>query len=673
MSVQATSSPPRKREFRPEIEGLRVVAALLVAVFHIWVGGVSGGVDVFFVVSGFLITTTLLGQLARFKRVKVGQFLGRLATRLFPQALLVLIVTAVATWLFVPPSLRQRAYLEIASSALYFENWTLAFNSVDYLNREDPQSPVQHFWAMSIQGQFYLIWLAIFLIAGAIATLLNRNARTIVTSLLVATAAVSLTYSVWFTSVNQPFAYFSTFTRAWEFAAGGLAAIFITRITLPRMIAFFAGWVGLLGLVICGFVLPVASSFPGIVAMWPVCCALLILISGPSRETPGAANWLLGRKVMVWLGGLSYGFYLWHWVILTMMRYAFGRTQIGVKMGIAIIVMSFGLAWLSTRLLERPTLRFASTTDFSRRLTIGLATGTALVVGLASFSVVLVSETRAGQLQAASDSDPCFGARALAAAESNCAERSDASSLLPPQDLLLQDTGTAYACHTNPTDTRIDTCSLGSNSPDAVRIALVGNSHGAMLVPAIEPYLVEMNWRVDQFTGSPCVWAYSVADDECGGKLAEYDHALLEGEAYDYVLALGASSSGAGGADAQRRTWDAWTSLQERGTSVIVIEDNPRLPASVGDCVIHSTPAELVDAACEIDESAGYANGDPYYEVAAQMNISRVGTRDLYCVNEICPTVIGDVIVYRDIHHVTATYARSTGPELIERITAAMG
>lgn len=250
-----------KPTFRPEIEGLRAVAAVLVAIFHIWVGGVSGGVDVFFVVSGFLITTTLLKQIERHGKIRPLSFLGRLLRRLVPSALVVLTVTLAATWVFTPDALKERTFREITASSLYYENWALALSSVDYLNKEDPHTAVQHFWAMSTQGQFYVIWAALFFLAGLV--VINRGRRVKISLILIiGSTLTSFVYSIWLTSANQPFAYFSPFTRVWEFGLGAILAFVIARVSLGKLSSFILGWVGLIAVLICGFVLPVGSSFP---------------------------------------------------------------------------------------------------------------------------------------------------------------------------------------------------------------------------------------------------------------------------------------------------------------------------------------------------------------------------------------------------------------------------
>lgn len=162
---ERASAQSRASRFRPEIQGLRAVAALLVAVYHIWFDRVSGGVDVFFVVSGFLITDSLIREAEEKGRVSVLPYLTRLLTRLLPAAMLVLLAVSIACWFWLPQVRWDETLQEIWASAFYFQNWQLAVNAVDYLAQDAAASPVQHFWALSIQGQFYVLWPAMIALA----------------------------------------------------------------------------------------------------------------------------------------------------------------------------------------------------------------------------------------------------------------------------------------------------------------------------------------------------------------------------------------------------------------------------------------------------------------------------------------------------------------------------
>jgi peptidoglycan/LPS O-acetylase OafA/YrhL len=354
----ASRTPAKKK--RQEIEGLRTLAALLVAAYHIWFNKVSGGVDVFFVVTGFLITLTLVGQVRREGRIRPLAYLGRIARRVWPMGAVVLLVVLAMTVTITPEALRARNYAEAFASALYFENWFLAVNAVDYLNQHDPHTPVQHFWAMSLQGQFYVTWLVLALIALLLVAR-ERTARRFRVAFAVLIAAVGGASFLWNliqTGENQPFAYFSSLTRFWEFSVGGLLAIAGGAIALRGWAAAVASWVSVLGLVACGMVLPVEGVFPGVAALWPVACATLLLMSTRENEVPWAATRLLSNRAMAWLGGVAFGIYLWHYPILIGYRYLYGEGSVpSLPVGLGMIAAAIGLAVAGHYLFERPVTR----------------------------------------------------------------------------------------------------------------------------------------------------------------------------------------------------------------------------------------------------------------------------------------------------------------------------
>lgn len=679
-SVAPLTQPPRSKVFRPEIEGLRAVAAFLVMVWHIWVGGVSGGVDVFFVVSGFLITTTLLGQLDRFGEIRPFMFLGRLARRLLPSAIVVLLVTLLGVWAITPAALRERAFREIFASALYFENWQLAFAAVDYLDSEDPHSPVQHFWAMSIQGQFYVIWAAIFALSALI---LRRRLVAIRRTVAVAIAivfVVSLAYSIWRTYENQPFTYFDTAARAWEFALGALAAFVIARVVLNRPLSLIAGWLGLAGVVLCGALLPVASSFPGYAALWPTVSALLILAAGSGRDNAGHAPWLLSRRPLVWLGGLSYGIYLWHWPLLVFARQILGRHEVGLVAGIMIILAAVLLSWLTTTLVERPIRAIGERTP-RRRLVAGLLL-VAIAGGVAGGAVVsrdmdrTLSQERTAAAQREAEQAGelgCYGVEALATGLEACASSLSSTTLLPVRSSLLGDTGGAYGCYTAADDVEITSCTFGSERLDAVSVAIVGNSHAAMLAATLRPELDDLNWRLDTFVGNGCVWGSGNTSERCVDRLAQIDEHLLGAESYDLVIASNGRGEAGYSAELERSYLASWEQLAEKGTRVVVVEDNPRMTQEAADCVVAASDDELRQGLCDFEAGDGYGSPDMMVEAAESSGgaVPVVPTADWYCVDGICPAAIGGVIVYRDRHHLTITYLRTVAPLLAEQLKAA--
>ena len=232
----------RSSSYRPEIQGLRAVAALLVAIYHIWFGRVSGGVDVFFAISAFLITYSLLRQAETRGRIDFAAFWGGLAQRLLPAAILVLLVVSVATILWLPRTMWQNTIQQIVASLLYLENWQLAFNAVDYLAQGQSASPVQHFWALSIQGQFYVLWPCLFVAALLVARRAELPLKSVLLFFVAGVFVLSFVYSVLATRNNQTFTYFNTFARLWEFSLGACVAL-IPALAIPRWLKERAvGW-----------------------------------------------------------------------------------------------------------------------------------------------------------------------------------------------------------------------------------------------------------------------------------------------------------------------------------------------------------------------------------------------------------------------------------------------
>ncbi|GAA1513520.1 acyltransferase family protein [Agromyces terreus] len=671
------------------------MAALLVAAYHIWFGKVSGGVDVFFVITGFLITLTLVGHVRREGRIRPLQYLGRLARRVWPMAAVVLVAALAITVTLAPEVLRARNFTEILASALYVENELLAVSAVDYLNAEDPHTVVQHFWAMSLQGWFYVIWLLVALGALWVALRPRRTRRPrrsdparaaadptarfrrMFAAAIALVAAASFVWSLWQTSVAQPTAYFSTSTRLWEFGVGALIALAGTRLVLRGTAAAIASWVGLVGLVVCGMLLPVSSSFPGVAALWPVSCAALLLVATRQNERPWAATRLLASRPLVWLGGVAFGIYLWHWPLLVSYRYLFGQHATpNLWQGSLIIALAIGLAVLGNRLVERQVS--ASWPVPARRPLITMLLVGAWVAVVAAAGLGIAAGTAAASqldrdaASAQATAGSCFGAGALGR-DAECAEVLADQPLVPDRAALLDDTGDAYDCYTQPDATDLTTCTSGDGP---TRIALIGNSHAAMYRSLFDAEAGEAGWTVTTMVGNGCVWGAQTSSDadvsdRCRGRLEQTEHLLFDAEPFDLVVYAG----GRGAIDVPAepaRIAENWGRLTDAGSRIIVIEDNPRIGDAGATCVIESSEADLRAGACDVPEADATTPADRYADAARLIGAPVVPTLDLYCVDNHCPAVAGSVIVYRDQHHATATYLRSTAPEFFERFGAAV-
>src|SRR4051794_29919817 len=343
------------RRRRPEIQALRALAVALVIAAHVWPDLVPGGyvgVDIFFVVSGFLITSLLVGELVGSGRIALTAFWARRARRILPAALVALLVTAIAT-LLVVPSHRWDAFLtEIAASAAYVENWQLAHAAVDYFAKADGVSPVQHYWSLSVEEQFYVVWPLLLL--GAVAVTRGRSPRVRVLGLaaaMVLLTAASLAWSILHTPADPEAAYFVTPTRAWEFGAGGLLALLPVVTRTPELLRALLSWLGLGAILAAGFAYGPNTIFPGSTALLPVLGALAVIRAGAADHRLAPTR-LLATSWVQRTGDLSYSLYLWHWPLLILLPYAVHLPD-GVRQAV-ILEATVGLAWLSTRYVEDP-------------------------------------------------------------------------------------------------------------------------------------------------------------------------------------------------------------------------------------------------------------------------------------------------------------------------------
>lgn len=343
-----------KREYRSDIQGIRAISAFLILVYHIWLHRVSGGVDVFFVLSGYVMTSMLLAQIAAEGRFSLLRFWGGILGRVAPTALLIIVLTLIGSYFFLPEPLWTASLREGLANSFFVQNLQLMKSSVDYLAREEPPSPYQHFWALSIQFQFYLLLgLVLLFITKAVDT-----TKTISSFLLISLAILSASFvhSVVETAGNPESAYFSPMTRSWEFFAGVITAILLPHVRFAVVLRTLAGLVGLAALLSIGLVVPREMAYPGFVALLPVSAAILLLISGARGEATVVSR-ALANRYLVALGGVSFSIYLWHWPILIFYQEHTGSAAVALLPGLAIIAGSVLFAFASKYLVELPLKR----------------------------------------------------------------------------------------------------------------------------------------------------------------------------------------------------------------------------------------------------------------------------------------------------------------------------
>lgn len=660
--------------YRPEIQGLRAIAALLVAIYHIWFGSVSGGVDVFFVVSGFLITGSLARQVQSQGEVQFLKFWAGLIKRLIPAALLVIALTAIASFLLLPKVNWIPVIKQGVAAVVYMENWQQAFSAIDYLSDRETANPFKHYWALSVQGQFYLIWPLLMFVVLSVARRYRLSLGVLIPAVLAVIFAVSLAYSVYATHSNQSFAYFNTFARMWEFALGGLLVFAVPHIGTSRIVRLLLGWVGIVAVISCGLVLQVSTVFPGYAALWPTIAACLVIVCG-SGDRFGAGAFLSSR-FFTWFGDISYSFYLWHWPVLTFYLLLQGTNKASIADGVVVLGMSGGLAWVTARLIEEPA-RFSSIGKRmpSRAFGFGMACCVPAILIFGSWSVHTITQREDATVQEAVPGEGEYpGAMALIGGDWGELNNSNlgAPPVYPGPFDVHKSIPVSYSdgCHKDIQGTDIEHCVYGDSKGD-VTIAIVGGSHSAQWLPSLEPVALRQGWRILNFTKSACWFSTELKDGKNSDCLDWNEKVLarLIELKPDYVFTMATRAQG-GREHVPGGYVDHWDSLLEKGIKVIGIRDNPWWQE------VYS-PAECVDvfgrdsARCKVNRDDVLAEINPSAEFAKKNHgITILDLSDYLCDKNLCHPVVGNIQVYRDRHHISSAYMVSLAPILESRLIA---
>jgi peptidoglycan/LPS O-acetylase OafA/YrhL len=670
---------------RPEIQGLRAAAVMLVVIFHLWPSRLTGGyagVDVFFAISGFLITAHLVREVERTGTVALASFWARRARRLLPASMLVLLVSAIGVLVWVPVTYWQQFLREAAAATTYVLNWLLTRDAVDYLAAENAASPVQHYWSLSVEEQFYLVWPLLIILAVSLARSRRRTSdRTLIIVVLAIVTGASLAYSIYETATSPAAAYFVTTTRAWEFGAGGLLAVIGTASvrTSPTVRALVA-WLGWAGIALTAFTFTPATPFPGYLALLPVLGTLAVIWAGtPDRAWAPTA--LVRLRPVQALGDVSYAVYLWHWPLIVIVPFALGH-DLGTVNKVLILGVTLGLA-VATKLWVEDPLRSGARWKRSRpRSTFAVAAaGMAVILVLsgAGYAVARTSQN-AGTAQADSlikGATDCLGAAASDPALEQPCENPDLEGVLLPELAgIADDTGDAFSCYDTAPGAALKPCTFGSTDAGALKVAIVGDSHAAMLLPGLRDQLKTLNWSVDTYVSRGCVWSWvdsADAADECYDRRHALQERFEQGDKYDVILVTArrdptlAETAGDPRAELLAK---AWAPVIARGTQVIALADNPMLPEGTLDCLIDAPADSAETSSCATTQEQAFSQSDPLPEAVelAGTGAHLVDLSDFYCWNGSCPLVIGHVLVYRDTHHITATFSRTLAPFLVRGI-----
>ncbi len=678
-------SIPHAQDFRPEIHALRAAAVTLVILFHLWPDTFPGGfvgVDVFFLISGFLITGHLQREIAVSGRVSLSSFWARRARRLLPAAMLVLVSTGLASWILLPKPLWQDTFIQIGAAGAYVVNWVLAAASVDYFAADSPATAVQHYWSLSVEEQFYLVWP---LIISGLAWLARystrgrRHAAAPVSRYVVrgvgALAVASFLYSVWL-SPRSDAAYFSTLTHVWQFALGALlcaAVPFLHRRVLHPAIRAAATWLGFVVLLVCGITFDGELAFPGWIAAVPLAGAALVIGARDSGDTAISAATAMGSRPVQWLGDVSYAAYLWHWPLIVLVPYAVDRNLAWTDK-VAILLITFGLSHATKVLLEDP-VRFSRYLSSRNRLTFAsAAVSVLLLVGLCALAWSTVErESEHARVAAETNlAEACHGAGAVLSG-ADC----PGPYYVDPELLLATD-----GPSTEPTRVRLSTGMLADEyHPDdsGITVAVVGDSHARMYVRAMQRLAERHGWRLLEIRHNDCTpsaptWESTFATDmkaSCQRFRQDLIDRLAPAEEIDLVVTSSVAPRYADmpGADhdeiatAFETTYRSWL---DHDKAVVVIADVPGttdevkdLPACVAAAASHDDPCALPRASV-IETDLQMVGAERLVPLGLQV----VDFTDAYCDAELCHAAIGGLVAYAEGSHLSRAFSESLAPHL---------
>ncbi|MFE0629313.1 acyltransferase family protein [Streptomyces sp. NPDC058864] len=685
-SGAAPDRPAAAGRLRADIQGLRALAVVLVVLSHAGVRPLAGGyigVDVFFVISGFLITSLLSRELVRTGRVSLRQFYARRALRLLPASTAVGLVTLGGAWLFLSKVRFQEYVGDALSSTFYLVNFRLASAGTDYLRADSPPSPFQHYWSLAVEEQFYLLWPLLLWASWRLA----RRRTGLLAAPLAVLCVVSFALNVSVTGVSPSWGYFGSHTRLWELGAGALLALSAGRLRrLPGWAAAVMSWTGLVSLAVAALRFDDDTPFPGWYALVPVLGAVLVLAGGCPPARFGAGR-LLSLRPVTWVGGLSYSWYLWHWPALVILPMALNRPPT-VRFGLVSAAFALLLAWATLHLVENP-VRFHRLFRGRPVRALGLGAGLtacAVVAALVAtaFPPPISSGVAAPRLRSvlSGSADPQARLARLLAAPST----SLPANLRPGLTEIKTTTSAIYrdGCHIGYGSAATPPCVYGDRSAPKT-VVLFGDSHAAQWFPALERLAREHHWRLVSLTKSSCKVAavttvyqgrpYTSCDQWRTGELARI-------RSLRPALVIASSSDAADLARPSgdpRRQWTdgferTYRELLESGAQVLAVEDTPWPEGDAVECA-GGHPLEL--QRCASDTAHAVKDPDKKREISEAAAATGVSVLDpvpwLCGAAGVCPVVVDDTFVYRDDSHLSESYAEAIAPVLDHAISTRYG
>ncbi len=697
--------------FRRDIEGLRAIAVVVVLLYHAHLGPTSGGflgVDVFFVVSGYLITSLLMKDLLLRGARALPRFWGRRARRLLPASLLVVIVTLIAGRFMLDPL----SQADLANDALWASGFVINIKFAmgdGYVVSQSMPTPLLHFWSLAVEEQFYMLWpLLLFAL-----TRVRWQTRRFALAILAGFFLQSLLAFVWFSEWARTPSFFLLPTRAWELIAGAMLALTGGAVLrLSPTLRASAAWFGLFIIGYCVVTYDDTMNL-GYAALLPVLGTVVIVAASGSGHFNEPAAYL-GMRPMVWVGQRSYGIYLWHWPMLVLIDAKFGPLSAPAR--IAVLVASVGAAALSFHYLENPVRQSQWLAAVPRR---SLMLGASLVAVGALAAVVMINlpnDIRGGGVAAAPTlplaapdtavTSTMSVARSTTAGSTTVPGPTTTLQPLPPvvpldellaaQLVALNDGAqiTEVPSNADPSVQGVrsdkpwiysDGCILkdGTVEPkvceygdltSSTLIALFGDSHAAQWFPALEELANTRHWKLIVFAKSGCPTAdvrirRTFLDPECIAWRAKVVEQLTV--AKPTMVVMSSAPYDPGGSDVGLDSDEVWrrglaaTLEQVRPTTekLLIIGDTPLPIHQIPNC-LSKQPRNVRGCLAPRQDSVDVSRVQLEGEVAGEHDASFVSVSDWLCGTWECPVIIGNLILYRDNNHISATASRYFAPFL---------
>ena len=688
----AQQAPAVRSGVRPEIQALRAIAVLAVVFYHLWPVRLPGGfvgVDIFFVISGFLITGLLFRDHERTGKISLTGFYGRRVRRIVPAAVTVLIVTSVVGYFLFNTPRAMSTIWDSVQSFFFIANWHFAAIGTDYFHATDPASPVQHYWSLSVEEQFYLVWpwlmVLLFAIAGKSVSRTQRG-RVVVGVVMAVIVAASFAYAMWETATDPTVAYFSTFSRVWELGIGALlAAAAPLFLKVPTAVRAIVGWIGLAGIIASFFVITDALPFPGPWAALPVGATILVLAAGIG----GHQKYLfpIANPVGVFFGNISYSLYLWHFPVITFAAILIPKntpydTAIVLAAILIISLVSYFLIeqpfhrspWLKSFGKDRE-LKQKAWQDWRDRFGTQFILSTIGVIAIASVVIVATGiATKGGIPQQAA------GPAASTSQEANPLDQVQAdlanavgaqqwpSNLSPSLDSAISNNSRdnpANACFAVGNTPDFGSCTWG-NSNAANHMYVVGDSEALSYAPAFKAIAENTggSWKITTIGLYGCRFTDALIQNDGAGVMdacAQRKQDIAARIAGDHpqlvvianAFALGQTQDGTGLSAGQMVQSTFAEAAKYDSAGKIVYLTPPPLGAELGSC--YSAVSSPQNCNVGIDpvwnqfekaSEASEANGD---HVISSLPFS--------CYNGICPAFAGTIPTKYDTVHMTPEYS----------------